>query len=482
MLLKDLIKGINYKKILGDQNIEINEVKTFSCEIVSSGLFICLKGNNFDGHDYYQEAIKNGAKAIITQKVLDTDVCQIVVEDARIAYSICVANFYSNPQKKIKFIGVTGTNGKTSTTHLIASILNNYGVKCGIIGTLGVYYCDIYKETNLTTPDPIEFFSTLSEMLGYGVEYVAMEISAHANFYKKLYGVEYEVLAFTNLSQDHLDFFENMENYERAKLKVFNENKHKYIVTNVDDEVGKKIAVNYKNTITYGIKNPSDVFAINVKQSKSCTNFIVNLFDKVYSVHSNLIGLFNVYNSLCAVTCCALIGVPLEKVIVGLTSFKGVSGRLENVYDKKFSVFIDYAHTPDGLEKVLKALKPYAKGKIICVFGCGGNRDKTKRKIMGETSGKNSDFVILTTDNPRFEEPMQIIYDIEDGVKNSGVKYVLVEDRKDAIRYALSMAREKDVVLVAGKGSEKYQEVLGVKKPYSDKETINEIIKELNDL
>ncbi len=482
MLLKDLLNGIKSEKILGDTNIEINEVKTSGNEISNNGLFICLKGGSFDGHNYFKDAIKNGAKAIITQKPLDTLVTQIIVKDTRIAYSMILANFYDNPQNKLKIIGVSGTNGKTSTTHLITAILMNYGKKCGLIGTLGIYYGKVYKESELTTPDPLTLYKVLSEMVEDGVEYVIMEVSAHASYYKKLYGINFEILAFTNLTQDHLDFFENIENYEKAKLDIFNSHKSKFIVTNIDDETGKKISREHKNAISYGLNNPSDVFAVNIKQSLVGTNFVINLFDKVFNVETNLIGLFNVYNTLCAVTVCALVGVPLKKAIDGLKDLKGISGRLENVYDKKFSVFIDYAHTPDGLEKSLKALKPYAKGKIICVFGCGGNRDKIKRKIMGETAGKNADFLIITTDNPRYEEPMQIIYEIETGAKKTGVKYVLIEDRIEAIRYALSVAKDKDVVLIAGKGSEKYQEVLGIKKPYSDKETTLEIIGELNDL
>lgn len=482
MLLKEIISEIDYIKVLGELEIDIDEIKTSSTELSASSLFICLKGNCFDGHEYYKDAIKNGAKAIITEKALDTTVTQIIVKDARIAYTKCVANFFYNPHKKLKIIGVTGTNGKTSTSHLITTILMNYGIKCGLIGTLGMYYGGVYKESQLTTPDPLEFYAVLSEMVSLGVEYVIMEVSAHAIYYKKLYDVEFEILAFTNLTQDHLDFFETMSNYEKAKLSVFSENKSRYIVTNVDDETGIKISKNYKNCITYGLKNPSDVFAINIKQTKNGTNYVINLFDKVFDVQTNLIGLYNVYNSMCAVSVCALIGVPLSKAIDGLKELKGISGRLEKVYDKLFSVFIDYAHTPDGLEKTLKAIKPFSKGRIICVFGCGGNRDKKKRKIMGETAGKNADFVILTTDNPRFEDPMQIIYEVEEGIKGVNSEYVLVEDRKEAIRYALSIAKEKDVVLIAGKGSEKYQEVLGVKKMFSDKETVLDVLKELNGL
>ena len=482
MLLSELIKELDIVKIIGNKEVEINEIKTSSSEIAENGLFIALKGTSFDGHNYYKDAIKNGAKAIICEKALDTDITQIIVKDCRVAYSKVCSNFYNNPQKELKIIGVTGTNGKTSTTHLITAILTNYGIKCGLIGTLGIFYDKYYKDSPLTTPDPLDLFKTLREMCDKNVEIVIMEVSAHASHFKKVFGIDFEVLAFTNLTQDHLDFFNDIKTYEKAKLDIFIENKSKYIVTNVDDETGKKICESHKNAVSYGINNPSDVFSIDIKQSLSGTEFIINLFDKVFSVKTHLLGLFNVYNAMCAITVCALVGIPLSKTIEGLKELKGISGRLDNIYDKKFSVFIDYAHTPDGIEKSLLALRPYAKGKLICVFGCGGNRDAKKRSIMGEKAGKNADFLIITTDNPRYEEPMQIIYQIEKGAKKVNSKYVLIEDRKEAIRYALSIAKDKDVVLIAGKGSEKYQEVLGVKKMFSDKETTLNLIKEFNDL
>lgn len=479
MELKKLLANLTIKEIVGDANVNVEEIKTQSSGISNKSIFICLKGGDFDGHDYAKEAINYGAIVVVTEKRLNVKAVQVIVADTREAYAIISANFYGNAHKKLKIIGVTGTNGKTSTTHLITSILSESGVKCGLIGTLGIYYGNVYKETNLTTPDPLEFHKILNDMLSYGVEVVVMEVSAHATYYKKLFGVNFEVLAFTNLSQDHLDFFKTMEFYEKEKIKIF-DSKCKFIVSNLDDEVGKKICDKYKNSVSYGIKSPADVFAIDVKARSSGSSFTLNLFDKIYDINLSILGLFNVYNALCAVTVCALIGVALDKCAEGIENLKGISGRLECVYDKSFKVFIDYAHTPDGLIKSLHAVSKKCKGKVFCVFGCGGNRDKLKRNIMGKIAGENADFVVVTSDNPRFEEPMGIIMEIEKGLKETKTDYVLIEDRKEAIRYTINKAKTNDVIIICGKGSENYQEIFGIKRLYNDKDTVCEIIKEIN--
>jgi UDP-N-acetylmuramoyl-L-alanyl-D-glutamate--2,6-diaminopimelate ligase len=267
-----------------------------------------------------------------------------------------------------------------------------------------------------------------------------------------------------------------MQNYKQAKLKFFNENKCKFIVCNTDDDMGIEIASKKQNVVTYGIDNPADVFAIEIKESKGKTSFVINLFDCIYNVKTNFIGKFNVSNALAATTTCALMGVKPNKVIEGIEKTKRVEGRLELIYENDFKVYIDYAHTPDGIEKSIKTLKSSCEGRLICVFGCGGNRDKGKREIMGEISSKYADFTIVTSDNPRFEDPMSIIREIEKGILRQGKNYVLIEDRVDAIEYALNIAKKGDAILIAGKGSEKYQEVLGVKKMYNDKETIIDLV------
>lgn len=475
MLLKNLLKKLEVKEILNKKDVEIEEIVINSKKATKNCLFICLKGNDYDGHDYVEEAKKGGAKAVVVDHKIQTELTQIVVEDTRKAMGIICSNFYGKPEKNIKFIGIVGTNGKTTTAHYVYSILKNANIKVGLIGTLGIKYGNKFFESNLTTPDPLEFYKIISEMSRDGITHVVMEVSAHAVYYDKLAGIKFEAGIFTNFSQDHLDFFKEMDNYRQAKIKFFNDYDCKFIITNSDDETGLEIAKK-TGAITYGIKNPSDVFAIRIKQKHTGTFFIMNLFDCVYEVNIKMLGLHNVYNALAAATTCALLGIKTYSVVDGLGKIETVNGRLERIEYKKISVFIDYAHTPDGLEKTLNVLKPLCKGKLICVFGCGGNRDKTKRAKMGEIGGKIADFSVITTDNPRFEEPMDIINDIEKGLINVGAKYIIVQDRRQAIKYALNYALDNDFVLIAGKGGEKYQEVLGIKKPFSDKECVYELL------
>lgn len=476
MKLKSLIKRLKQVEIIGNTDIEIKNVEITSKEVTSDCLFICLKGKENDGHKFVKEAERYGAVAIVCEKKLDTTLTQIIVKDSRVALSIIASEFYGRVDKKLKIVGVIGTNGKTTTSHMIYKILKNTGYNVGLIGTIGTFYGDNYIENSLTTPDPLEFHKTLYDMVESGVEVVVMEVSAHAIYHNKLYGIDFEIGVFTNFSQDHLDFFGNMENYKNTKLKFFENNKCKYVVSNSDDEVGRIISQKAKNTITYGLENPADTFAIELKERSSHYNFILNLFDCIYDVNLYFKGKHNVYNALGALTACSLLGVEIKKAVAELSKIKGVEGRLECVYSEDFDVYVDYAHTPDGLEKSLTALKS-KDGKLICVFGCGGNRDNDKRKKMGEISGEFADFSVITSDNPRFEEPMSIIREIEEGVIKKTKKYVLIEDRTEAIKYALNLAREKDSVLVAGKGSEKYQEILGIKTPYNDKDTIEEILR-----
>ena len=481
MKLSKLLSGVKIKEKYYFTDKEIKDVITDSNAITRGSLFICLKGQNFDGHNFIRQAENYGAAAVVTERFIETVLPQIVVEDGRNAISEISANFYGHAEKKMRFIGVTGTNGKTTTSHLITSILVKSGVKCGLIGTLGVFYGGKFFESSLTTPDPLEFHKILADMYKESVEAVVMEVSAHAAALKKLYGVPFEIAVFTNLTQDHLDFFGDMESYKRAKTDFIKNNVKKYIVTNSDDNTGREIAaLKTAKVITYGIENPSDVFAIDVKEKPLCTEFIMNLFDRIYEIKLNLIGTFNVYNALAAATAAALYGENTDEIAKGLELVKGIDGRLQCVYEGDFCVYVDYAHTPDGLKKALKALRPHTLGKLICVFGCGGNRDKDKRPQMGKISGEFADFTVITTDNPRFEDPMDIIWQIEAGINETAGEYVIIQERKDAVKYALSSAKKGDTVLIAGKGSEKYQDVLGIKRVYNDKDTVEDIMRRKN--
>lgn len=477
MKLEQLIKELDVEKIIGETDIEISDVKTDSNNVGCGDLFVALEGVNTDGHDYAHQAQTYGGVAVVCQRELNTSLTQIIVKNARKALSKIAAAFYQRKCDRLKLIGVVGTNGKTTTSRMIYEILNDCGINCGVIGTLGTFYNQKYISTDLTTPDPLTLHKILSLMYDDGVKVVVMEVSAHAIFWDKVYGLNFEIGVFTNFSRDHIDFFSDMENYKNSKLRFFKENSCKFVVTNSDDPVGKDIESLNGKVVSYGLENPADVFAVNVEELSKTTEFVINLFDCIYQIKTNFLGRFNVSNALAAATTCALIGAQPEKIAKALKKIKGVAGRLERVYADKFSVILDYAHTPDGLEKTILALRPTCKGRLVTVFGCGGNRDKGKRAQMGEISAKLSDFTIVTTDNPRFEEPMEIIRDIEKGVLKHSKRYLLIEDRRSAIEYAINWAKQGDVVLIAGKGSENYQEILGVKHAYNDKDTVNELIR-----
>ena len=476
MKLKSLIKNLKIKEICGKTDLEISEIKTDSNCVTKGSLFVCINGKEADGHKFIRQAELYGAVAVVCERKLDSALTQIIVEDSRTAMALLAKEYYCHADKGMKIVGVIGTNGKTTTSYLIYKILKNAGVECGLIGTIGTFYGEKFIEPNLTTPDPLELHRILREMKDFGVKVIVMEVSAHAIYLNKVAGLNFEVAVFTNFSQDHLDFFGNMENYKSAKLDVFKNNKIKYIVTNNDDAVGRYLSETYKNCVTYGLDNPSDTFAIEIKEKKDYYSFVINLFDCIYDVNLYFKGLYNIYNAMAAVTTTSLLGVQVEESVSGLSKVKGVDGRMECVFSGDFSVYVDYAHTPDGLEKSLNALSSHSD-RLICVFGCGGNRDVDKRYKMGVISGKLADFTVITSDNPRFEEPMAIIRGIEEGILTVTKKYVLIQDRVEGIRYAVQMAKPGDVILVAGKGCEKYQEVLGIKSPYNDKDTIEEILR-----
>lgn len=476
MNLSNIIQEIDVIEIIGKTDIEISEIVIDSKSVVENSLFVCLIGQKFDGHDFAGQAEKYGAKAVVVEKKIQTNLTQIIVKNCRQVLSLLCSAFYENCDKKLKLIGITGTNGKTTTSHLIYQTLKYSDKKCGVIGTIGIYYNDKFLEANLTTPDPPELFKILYDMYKDGIEIVVMEVSAHAIFLEKIYGINFKIGVFTNLSLDHLDFFENFDSYKESKLKFFKNNFCEYVVTNSDDETGREIISMNKKTFSYGLENPADVFAIDMISDKSGTQFIINLFDYVYQLKINLIGEYNVYNVLASSTCGVILGIKPQKIMSALEKIKPISGRLEKIYDEKFTVYVDYAHTPDGLEKSLKTLKNLGNRSLICVFGCGGDRDKSKREIMGNISGKYSDFTVITSDNPRYEEPMEIISEIEKGLVKSCGNYLIIQDRYEAIEYALTHAKKGDVILIAGKGCEKYQEVFGIKKMFNDKDTVIEIM------
>ena len=471
MKLKELLKNV-------DQEIAEIDVKAIALDtkdVKEGSLFFCLKGSKCDGHDYAKLAEEKGAVCIVAEHCID-QLCIpcVVVEDTRIALSMASSAFYSHPERQLKIVGITGTNGKTTTAYIVRSILRSSGKKVGMIGTNGVFIDDnIIPSRGMTTPDPTELFYLLRLMANDGVDVVVMEVSAHALELKKVAEIRFTVGAFTNFSQDHLDYFETMEKYALAKLKLFLQSK--YVVTNMDDMLGRKISEDQRErAFTYGLINPADVFAVNEEYGFDGIRFIMNVCDDLIEISSSLSGKFNVYNIMCASLICRILGASSEAISEGVRATRRVNGRFNVINTAKYSIIIDFAHTEDGLKNALEAIREFNASRIITVFGCGGDRDKTKRKNMGRVVSTLSDYCIITSDNPRSEEPEQIICDIERGVESKN--YATVVDRKQAIRMATEMAEENDIIFIAGKGAERYQEINGVKYEYNDEDYVCSLI------
>lgn len=474
MLLNDLIGDDG--EIVGDKNVEINSLTFKSAEVKKGSLYFCLKGENFDGHNFAREVSSLGASAIVVEKLQQVNIPQVLVKNTRSALSKFCAKFYQNPEKSLKFIGITGTNGKTTSTFIIKSILKEAGYKVGVIGTQGKFINGRSYKTNLTTPDPTELFATLRKMVDMKVDYVVMEASAHAIYLNKLDGITFEVGVITNITQDHLDFFNTMKHYEKTKISFLNSKHVKTAVVNIDDSrIRNNLSKINVPTISYGLNNPSDVFALDIEKSLSCSKFVVNALDSVFKVECNLVGQFNVYNILAGISTCYALGVNEKTIIRGLKKVKAPLGRFSVInLSKDITVIIDFAHTPDGMENVLKTIKDVYFEKLICVFGCGGNRDTGKRSIMGSIAEKYSNYVVITSDNPRFEDPSKILDDIEKGMKKDN--HIKIVDRREAIKYALTLVQDGGVIALLGKGAELYQDINGVKTPYNDFEEIEKIL------
>lgn len=477
MKLRNVIKGLDVVKFTGDGNTEIAGICSDSRRVRQGDLFVCYEGEKEDSHEHAAEACARGAAAVVCSRELGLDVPQVIAKDGRAAVAMLARNFYSFPDKKLKIIGITGTNGKTTTTYMLKSIFEADGANCAVIGTLGVAYANKFVSPELTTPDPIFLYSLLDDMVKCGVEYVFMEVSAHALYFGKVDGIFFTAAIFTNLTQDHLDFFGDMKSYADSKKLLFSKERSRLAIINSDDEFGAELMAERQDALTYGLENPADTFAIDLSEDIDGTSFVINISDELYDIRLNMPAIHNVYNALAAATCAHALGVSTEAVAEGLSVLKGVSGRLECV--AKFrgaNIFVDFAHTPDGLEKSLSCLKKLCDNRLYCLFGCGGNRDTTKRPIMGEIAGRYADFIIITSDNPRFEDPFDIITSIEEGVRKTNVPYVTISDREMATEYAINLLKEGDTLLVAGKGGETYQEIMGIKHSYNDNTVIRKII------
>ena len=458
-----------------EYEIEINGIG-FGGACRRGDLYFCLHGGEKLLTDV-AFARDGEAAAIVTEKaVKGVKIPQFVVPDVRRQFAESSAAFYGNPADGMTMIGVTGTNGKTTTTHIIKSILEADGHKTGLIGTNSVMIGDEKLPPTLTTPDPPELHRVLRMMADAGVDTVVMEVSAHALALKKTDGIVFSVSAFTNLTQDHLDFFGTMDEYKKAKLRLFTPEHTLTAVVNVDDGTGVEISRNAEvPLVTYGCENPSDVFGIDYSASADGCRFVANVMDDIIAMNYCAPGRFNMSNVLCAAATAKVLGVSSVAIKRGVGSVKRVDGRFEIIRKNGKRVVIDYAHTPDGLGKILRAVREITRGRVIAVFGCGGDRDRGKRSAMGEIASELSDFAVITSDNPRNEPPLDIIKQVESGFKTGN--YMLMEDRREGIRYALDMCGEDDTVVIAGKGHESTQETAGKKEHFSDKETVKELLK-----
>jgi UDP-N-acetylmuramoyl-L-alanyl-D-glutamate--2,6-diaminopimelate ligase len=483
--LHQLIDTLHLLNPYNGPNIDITSIENDNRQVKKGSLFICLKGYTVDGHDYAKSAVENGAVAIIAERTLQLDVPVIVVKDSFRAMSVLADAFYGQPSQKLHLIGITGTNGKTTTSHLIEKIFADQNKKTGLIGTMYTKIGEEKVENKNTTPESLTLQKTFKSMLDNGVEMAVMEVSSHALDLGRVHGTDFDVAVFTNLSQDHLDYHETMDEYKRAKGLLFSQlgnsfkvSQPKYAILNADDITYhdyKKVTA--AHIVTYGIDNDADIMAAQIKMTPEGTAFQIVIHGQSYPITIQLAGKFNVYNVLASIAAALVSNIPLPSIISSLEQIEGVPGRFELVKaGQDFSVIVDYAHTPEALENVLKTIKQFADQEIYTVVGCGGDRDKTKRPLMAQIACRYSTIPIFTSDNPRSEEPMSILKDMEKGV--IGYTYHTIIDRKDAIKYAINHANKGDVILIAGKGHETYQTIGGQNYDFDDRLVAKEAIEE----
>ena len=480
MLLTDIIKHANTKCIQGEVDIDITGIEIDSRKIESNHLFVAVKGTQMDGHTYIDKAIDNGAKAIVCEVLPDTlrkDVTYIQVADSEKMVGTLATQFYGNPTEHLDLIGVTGTNGKTTIATLLYQMFRKFGYKVGLISTVCNYIDDEAIPTSHTTPDPITLNKLLGRMAIEGCKYVFMEVSSHSIAQHRIAGLNFAGGIFTNLTRDHLDYHKTVENYLKAKKMFFDHlPKSAFVLTNLDDKNGMVMTQNtHAKVYTYSLRSMSN-FKAKVLED-DFTGMLLDINNK--EVNVQFIGRFNASNLLAVYGTACLLGKAPEDVLVKLSTLRPVAGRFDALRSPNgYSVIVDYAHTPDALVNVLSAIHEVlnGRGQVITVVGAGGNRDKGKRPIMAAEAAKQSDKVIITSDNPRFEEPQDIINDMLAGLSKDDMKKTLtIVDRKEAIRTACMLAQPNDVILIAGKGHENYQEIKGVKHHFDDKEIVREI-------
>jgi len=489
--LKDLLQVMTVVGQAGDENLEIKGIAYDSRKVKPGYLFVCIEGFKTDGHNYINSALANGAVAVVVQRQVPglEGVTWVQVPDTRRALAQLSARFYDYPANKLTMVGVTGTNGKTTVTHLIEAILKENGHKTGLVGTIHNKIGEqVFPVTN-TTPMALELQELLAEMVDQGVEYAIMEVSSHALELGRVEECEFDVAVFTNITQDHLDFHGTMDNYLAAKGKLFagleknGVKKHrKYGIINKDDPHHQYLIERTNGVvITYGVENQADLMAYQINIQGSGVTFDVTTPRGTVRIRLSTTGMFSVYNALAAIAVGLVEGIDLEVIKKALEGVRGVAGRFEPVDEgQDFAVIVDYAHTPDGLENILKTAREFAEGRIITVFGCGGDRDKTKRPIMGRVAAQLSDFSVITSDNPRSEDPAAILDEVEAGAKEvvGSEKYVKLADRREAIEYAVKLAKAGDIVIIAGKGHETYQIIGDQTLDFDDREVARAVIRD----
>lgn len=483
MKLKELLCGIKFENTQNNQNtildLEVSGITSDSREVGPGVVFVCIKGEKTDGHLFAATAACAGCAAVIAEKATGVNLPEIIVKDTHETYSLCCANFFGNPAKKLKLIGVTGTNGKTTTTCIIKHMLESCGHKTGLVGSISNMSGSRELPAHYTTPAPLELQALFSEMVSDGCEYCVMEVSSHALAQKRVAGLHYIAGVFTNLTQDHLDFHKTMDNYLKAKQKLFEQSSIGII--NLDDPVAEAIIKEAPcKTVTYAVKSgDADFCAMNIEYNPDGISYSLggNLSGRI---NACLPGGFSVYNTLAAITCAVTIGLPVADVIGSLATFGGVKGRIEVVPSgRDYTVIIDYAVTPDAIENILCTVREFARGRVVLLFGCGGDRDKGKRPKMGAIAAKNADYIIVTSDNPRSEDPDQIIKDILVGLEGTDTPYTVVADRREAINYAIKQAQKDDVIVLAGKGHEDYQILSTGRIHFDEHEILAEIFEKM---
>lgn len=482
MKLRDLLQGVSVLEASADMDADIRDVAYDSRKVRPDGLFVAISGFAADGNRFIPMALEKGAAAVVTAKKPGGDVPYVLVESDRHALAMIATNFYGRPAEKMTMIGVTGTNGKTSTTMLLKQVLEKtVGAKVGLVGTMENLVGDEVIPTERTTPESFELQGLFARMRDAGCTHVVMEVSSHAIVLDRVGGIHFDVAAFTNLTEDHLDFHKTMDAYCDAKAELFT--RCTRAVVNADDPYAPRILEKTpKQTLTVSLSGRGTLNGENLELQAEGIRFDVRSDASMpVPVSVPIPGRFTAYNVMTVLGIASSLGIPLEQSARALAACSGVKGRVEVVPTPgtPYSVLIDYAHTPDGLENVLAAVKGFCRGRLIAVFGCGGDRDPMKRPIMGEIGVKLSDLAVITSDNPRSEDPMAIINDILKGVKPEYGSYVVVPERRSAIRYAMDIARKDDIIVLAGKGHETYQEINGVKYHLDEREEVAAHLAEL---